>query len=69
MVKLESLKKSYQFKKSLNKKRYIPNTFQCLLQKIFIIKKIKFTYQFRDEKKIGNAVKRNKLKKIKSYST
>ena len=35
MVTLESLKKSNQFKKALKERKFIPNTFQSLLQKNF----------------------------------
>ena len=65
MVRLESLKKSNQFRKALKKKKFIQTTFQYLLLKIFLNPKIKanLLISFVMKKKIGNAVKRNKIRR------
>jgi ribonuclease P protein component len=65
MVKLESLKKSNQFKKALKEKKVHTDFFQFLLQKIFLKPKYKanLLISFVMKKKIGNAVKRNKIRR------
>ena len=63
MVKLESLKKSYQFKKTLKEKRVHSEYFSIFATKNFFKPKVKSNLLicFVMNKKIGNAVKRNKL--------
>ena len=65
MVKLESLKKSNQFKKALKKKKFIQNIFQYFAAKNFYKPKSKnnLLISFVMKKKIGNAVKRNKIRR------
>jgi ribonuclease P protein component len=65
MVKLESLKKSGQFKKTLKEKKVHSEFFSIFAAKNFF--KPKFTanllISFVMKKKIGNAVKRNKIRR------
>ena len=65
MVKLESLKKSFQFKKTLKEKRIHTDYFSLFAAKNFFKPKIKanLLISFVMKKKIGNAVKRNKIKR------
>ena len=65
MVRLESLKKSNQFKKTLKEKSFIQITSLFLQQKIFFKKKHinNLLISFVMKKKIGNAVKRNKIRR------
>ena len=65
MVKLESLKKSNQFKKVLKEKKTHTDFFSIFADKNFIPKKNKQTLliSFVMKKKIGNAVKRNKIRR------
>ncbi len=65
MVKLESLKKSYQFKKTLNEKRVYTEFFSVFATKNFYKPKFKsnLLISFVMKKKIGNAVKRNKIRR------
>ena len=66
MVKLESLKKSNQFRKALKeKKKFIQTTFPFLQPKNFFKPKHKanLLISFVMKKKIGNAVKRNKIRR------
>ena len=65
MVKLESLKKSNQFKKVLKEKKTHTDFFSIFADKNFIPKKNKKTLliSFVMKKKIGNAVKRNKIRR------
>ena len=65
MVKLESLKKSYQFKKALKEKKFHTNYFSIYASKNFFDPKIKnnLLISFVMKKKIGNAVKRNKIRR------
>ncbi len=69
MVKLESLKKSNQFKKALREKKFHTDYFSLFAAKNFIKPKQKnnLLISFVMKKKIGNAVKRNKIRrKLKS---
>ena len=65
MVKLESLKKSYQFKKTLKEKRSPFRIFFNFCNKKFFQPKNKSSLliSFVMKKKIGNAVKRNKIRR------
>ena len=65
MVKLESLKKSYQFKKSLKEKKINTVYFSIFAAKNFYKPKYKtnLLISFVMKKKIGNAVKRNKIRR------
>ena len=65
MVKLESLKKSNQFKKVLNEKKVHTNFFSIFAAKNFFKPKYKTSLiiSFVMKKKIGNAVKRNKIRR------
>ena len=65
MVKLESLKKSFQFKKTLKEKKVHSDYFSIFATKNFYKPKVKSTLliSFVMKKKIGNAVKRNKIKR------
>ena len=69
MVKLESLKKSNQFKKALKEKKVHSEYFSIFAAKNFYKPKYKnnLLISFVMKKKIGNAVKRNRIKrKLKS---
>ena len=65
MVKLESLKKSNQFKKVLKEKKAHTEYFSIFAAKNFYKPKYKnnLLISFVMKKKIGNAVKRNKIKR------
>ena len=65
MVKLESLKKSYQFKKVLKEKKIHTEYFSIFAAKNFFKPKYKsnILISFVMKKKIGNAVKRNKIRR------
>ena len=65
MVKLESLKKSYQFKKILKEKKVHSEFFSIFAAKNFYKPKYKedLIISFVMKKKIGNAVKRNKIRR------
>ena len=65
MVRLESLKKSYQFKKTLKEKKVHTDYFSIFAAKNFFNPKHKsnLLISFVMKKKIGNAVKRNKIKR------
>ena len=65
MVKLESLKKSYQFKKTLKEKKVHSDFFSIFAAKNFYKPKNKtnLLISFIMKKKIGNAVKRNKIRR------
>ena len=65
MVKLESLKKSYQFKKALLEKKTHTDFFSIYAAKNFFKPKNKenLIVSFVMKKKIGNAVKRNKIRR------
>ena len=65
MVKLESLKKSYQFKQTLKEKRVHSEFFSIFAAKNFYKPKYKedLIISFVMKKKIGNAVKRNKIRR------
>ena len=65
MVKLESLKKSYQFKKVLKEKKTHTDFFSIFAAKNFFKPKNKenLIVSFVMKKKIGNAVKRNKIRR------
>ena len=65
MVKLESLKKSYQFKKTLKEKKVHSDYFSIFATKNFYKAKARSSLliSFVMKKKIGNAVKRNKIKR------
>ena len=65
MVKLESLKKSNQFRKALKEKKFIQIIFLFSQQKILLNPKHKdnLLISFITKKKIGNAVKRNKIRR------
>ena len=65
MVKLESLKKSFQFKKTLKEKKVHSDYFSIFATKNFYKPKIKSSLliSFVMKKKIGNAVKRNKIRR------
>ena len=65
MVKLESLKKSDQFRKALKEKKVHTDYFSIFAAKNFFKPKIKadLLISFVMKKKIGNAVKRNKIRR------
>ena len=65
MVKLESLKKGYQFKAGLKEKKVHTDYFSIFAAKNFIKPKNKrnLIISFVMKKKIGNAVKRNKIRR------
>ena len=65
MVKLESLKKSNQFRKVLKEKKIHTEYFSIFAAKSFLKKKYKtnLLISFVMKKKIGNAVKRNKIRR------
>tara|TARA_Y100000748_G_scaffold96287_1_gene80303 strand:- start:79 stop:429 length:351 start_codon:yes stop_codon:yes gene_type:complete len=65
MVKLESLKKSSQFKKTLKEKKIHTAYFSIFATKNFYKPKFKtnLLISFVMKKKIGNAVKRNKIRR------
>ena len=65
MVKLESLKKSNQFRKALKEKKVHTDYFSIFAAKNFFKAKLKanLLISFVMKKKIGNAVKRNKIRR------
>ena len=65
MVKLESLKKSNQFKQTLKEKKVHSEFFSIFASKNFYKPKYKtdLLISFVIKKKIGNAVKRNKIRR------
>ncbi len=65
MVKLESLKKSNQFRKALKEKKVHTNFFSIFATKNFFKPKYKTSLiiSFVMKKKIGNAVKRHKIRR------
>ena len=65
MVKLESLKKSNQFRKALKEKKIHTEYFSVFAAKNFFKPKQKsnLIISFVMKKKIGNAVKRNKIRR------
>ncbi len=65
MDKLESLKKSFQFKKTLKEKKVHSDYFSIFATKNFYKPKVKSSLliSFVMKKKIGNAVKRNKIRR------
>ena len=65
MVKLESLKKSNQFRKALKEKKVHTDYFSIFAAKNFFEANDKnsLLISFVMKKKIGNAVKRNKIKR------
>ena len=65
MVKLESLKKSNQFRKALKEKKVHTDYFSIFAAKNFFKPKHKsyLLISFVMKKKIGNAVKRNKIRR------
>ncbi len=65
MVKLESLKKSNQFRKVLKEKKVHTHYFSIFAAKNFFKPKYKtnLIISFVMKKKIGNAVKRNKIRR------
>ena len=65
MVKLESLKKSNQFRKALKEKKVHTDYFSIFAAKNFFKtkNKIKLLISFVKKKKTGNAVKRNKIRR------
>ena len=65
MVKLESLKKSNQFRKALKEKKVHTDYFSIFAAKNFFKPKHKsyLIISFVMKKKIGNAVKRNKIRR------
>ena len=65
MVKLESLKKSDQFKKTLKERKVHSEFFSIFAAKNFYKSKHKsdLLISFVMKKKIGNAVKRNKIRR------
>ena len=64
MVKLESLKKSNQFRKALKEKKFHTEYYSIFAAKNFIkTNKSNLLISFVMKKKIGNAVKRNKIKR------
>ena len=65
MVKLESLKKSNQFRKALKEKKIHTDYFSIFAAKNFIKpeQKANLLISFVMKKKIGNAVKRNKIRR------
>ena len=65
MVKLESLKKSNQFRKALKEKKVHTDYFYIFAAKNFFKAKQKanLLISFVMKKKIGNAIKRNKIRR------
>ena len=64
MIKLESLKKSEHFKHVLNGKKLHTNFYSIFATKNFLKpKKKRLFISFVAKKKIGNAVKRNRIKR------
>ena len=65
MVRLESLKKSDQFKKALKEKKIHTDYFSIFAAKNFFLPRHKsnLLISFVMKKKIGNAVKRNKIRR------
>ena len=65
MVKLKSLKKSYQFKKTLKEKKVHTDFFSIFATKNFYKAQheTNLLISFVMKKKIGNAVKRNKIRR------
>ena len=65
MVKLESLKKSYQFKRTLKEKKIHSEYFSIFATRNFFKPKNKanLIISFVMKKKIGKAVKRNKIRR------
>ena len=65
MVRLESLKKSNQFKKALKERKVHTESFSIFAAKNFFKPKYKsnLLISFVIKKKIGNAVKRNRIKR------
>ena len=65
MVKLESLKKSNQFKKVLKEKKIHTEYYSIFAAKNFVKPELKtnLLISFIMKKKIGNAVKRNKIRR------
>ena len=65
MVRLESLKKSSQFKKVLKEKKIHTDYFSIFATKNFFMPthKANLLISFVMKKKIGNAVKRNKIRR------
>ncbi len=65
MVKLESLKKTSHFKKALKERKIHSDYFSIFAAKNFIKskKKTDLCISFVMKKKIGNAVKRNKIRR------
>ena len=65
MVKLESLKKSNQFRRALKEKKIHSEYFSIFASKNFYKPKYKtnLLISFVMKKKIGNAVKRNRIKR------
>jgi len=65
MVRLESLKKSNQFKKALKERKIHTEYFSIFAAKNFFKPKYKanLLISFVMKKKIGNAVKRNKIRR------
>ena len=65
MVKLESLKKSNQFRKALKEKKFHTEYYSIFAAKNFFKPnhKSNLLISFVMKKKIGNAVKRNKIKR------
>ena len=65
MVRLESLKKSNQFKKALKERKIHTESFSIFAAKNFFKPKCKsnLLISFVMKKKIGNAVKRNKIRR------
>ena len=65
MVRLESLKKSNQFRKALKEKKIHTDYFSIFAAKNFIKPKNRtnLLISFIMKKKIGNAVKRNKIRR------
>jgi len=65
MVRLESLKKSNQFRKALKEKKVHTDYYSIFAAKNFFKPKIKanLLISFVMKKKIGNAVKRNKIRR------
>ena len=64
MIKLESLKKSNHFKKALSEKQSHNSSFSIFAAKNFLQTKKNCLYiSFVMKKKIGNAVKRNRIRR------
>ena len=71
MIKLESLKKGDHFKLVLNGKKIHTNFYSIFATKNFLkINKKNLVISFVTKKKIGNSVKRNKIKRrLKAITT